>query len=129
MIVVDTNVIAYLYLPSSHTVPAEELFMRDSQWAAPILWRSEFRNILAGYIRRKVMSLEQACAVQKEAAGLLEGLEFEVSSEAVLSLVAQSDCSAYDCEFAVLADQLDVQLVTMDAKLLRAFPSRAVGLP
>lgn len=102
--------------------------MRDSQWAAPVLWRSEFRNILAGYIRRKVMSLEQACAVQKEAAGLLEGLEFEVSSEAVLSLVAQSDCSAYDCEFAALADQLDVQLVTMDAKLLRAFPGRAVGL-
>lgn len=74
------------------------------------------------------MTLEQACAVQKEAAGLLEGLELEVSSEAVLSLVAQSDCSAYNCEFAALADHLDVQLVTMDAKLLRAFPGRAVAL-
>lgn len=128
MIVVDTNVIAYLYLPSSHTISAEKLFMRDSQWAAPVLWRSEFRNILAGYIRRRAMTLEQACAVQKEAAGLLEGLELEVSSEAVLSLVAQSDCSAYNCEFAALADHLDVQLVTMDAKLLRAFPGRAVAL-
>lgn len=128
MIVVDTNVIACLYLPGSHTIPAEELFMRGSQRAAPVLRRSEFRNILAGYIRRGVMTLEQSGAAQKEGAEMLEGFEFEVSSEAVLSLVAQSDCSAYDCEFAALADQLDVQLVTMDAKLLRAFPGRTAGL-
>lgn len=128
MIVVDTNVIAYLYLPGSHTARAEELLVRDSEWAVPVLWRSEFRNILAGYIRRKVMTFEQACAVQKEAEDLLEGLEFEVGSEAVLSLVKESDCSAYDCEFVALATQLDVQLVTMDTKLLRAFPGRSVAL-
>lgn len=30
---------------------------------------------------------------------LLEGSEFEVNSHAVLKLVKDSDCSAYDCEF------------------------------
>jgi len=42
--------------------------------------------------------------------------------------VRDSDCSAYDCEFMALAMKLDTRLVTVDKKLLRAFPKRAVGL-
>lgn len=52
MIVVDTNVLAYLYLPGEYTAVAEVLLERDPDWAAPVLWRSEFRIILAGHIRR-----------------------------------------------------------------------------
>ena len=79
MIVVDSNILAYLYLPSDHTVKAEALFKDDPEWAAPVLWRSEFRNILAGYIRRGTLTLEQAVALQQEAEGLLSGAEFEVA--------------------------------------------------
>ena len=128
MIVVDSNVIAYLYLPCEHTAAAERLLNRAPEWAAPILWRSEFRNILAGYLRRGVISFEQAKSIQKEAESLLEGAEFEVASPAVLEFVRDSDCSAYDCEFVALAMKLDTKLVTMDKKLLRAFPSRADAL-
>ena len=128
MIVVDTNVLAYLYLPGQHTEAAESLLEKDPKWAAPILWRSEFRNILAGYLRRKSITFDQACNLQGEAESLLEGMEFEVESLAVLRLVRDSDCSAYDCEFVALATQLDTRLVTMDAKLLRAFPNRAMSL-
>jgi len=128
MIVVDTNVIAYLYLPGEHTAAAEALLERDPEWAAPILWRSEFRNILAGYLRRKTLTFDQACSLQTEAESLLEGSEFEVDSLAVLELVRDSDCSAYDCEFVALATKLDTKLVTMDSKLLRAFPKRSVAL-
>ena len=78
MIVVDTNVLAYLYLPGEHTAGAEALFEREPEWAAPVLWRSEFRNILAGYLRRKTLTFEQACSLQSEAEGLLAGSEFEV---------------------------------------------------
>jgi predicted nucleic acid-binding protein len=46
----------------------------------------------------------------------------------VLDLVRTSDCSAYDCELMALANALQVTLVTMDAKLLKAFPARAVSL-
>ena len=53
MIVVDTNVLAYLYLPSDFTLAAEKLLLNDPQWVAPHLWRSEFRNILAGYMRER----------------------------------------------------------------------------
>lgn len=128
MIVVDSNVLAYLYLPGEYTAAAETLLEQDSDWAAPILWRSEFRNILAGYMRRKAITIEQATSLQREAESLLEGAEFEVESSAVLELVQDSDCSAYDCEFIALAMKLDTKLVTMDKKLLRAFPKRAIAL-
>ena len=128
MIVVDSNVLAYLYLPGEYTAAAEALLEQDSDWAAPILWRSEFRNILAGYLRRKAITFEQANSLQREAESLLEGAEFELESLAVLELVRDSDCSAYDCEFIALAMKLDTKLITMDKKLLRAFPKRTIAL-
>lgn len=128
MIVVDSNVVAYLYLPGEYTADAEALLERDSEWVVPVLWRSEFRNILAGYLRRKTLTLDQVCSLQDEAEDLLMGSEFEVASEAVLKLVSDSDCSAYDCEFIALAIKLNTQLITVDKKLLKAFPKRAVAL-
>lgn len=128
MIVVDTNVLAYLLLPGEHNTAAEALLASDPEWAAPVLWRSEFRNILAGFLRRGSLSLRQAVSVQRQAENLLEGAEFEVDSEAVLKLVNDSDCSAYDCEFVALAEHLETRLFTMDRQLLKAFPARATAL-
>ena len=128
MIVVDSNVLAYLYLPGERTADAEALLEQDPEWAAPILWRSEFRNILAGYMRRKTLTFEQACNLQSEAEDLLSGSEFEVDSRVVLELVRDSDCSAYDCEFIALAIKLDTKLVTADKKVLSAFPNRTMAL-
>ena len=128
MIVVDTNVLAYLYLPGELTSAAEALLEHDPHWIAPLLWRSEFRNILAGYMRRKSLTLDQAHTLQSEAEGLLAGSEYEVDSLRVLELVRDSDCSAYDCEFIALAQTLETKLVTMDAKLLKAFPNVALRL-
>ena len=128
MIVVDSSVIAYLYLPGQHTLRAESLLENDAHWAAPVLWHIEFRNILAGYMRRESITLEAARELQLEAEDLLAGAEHEVDSRLVLELVRDSDCSAYDCEFAAPSITLKVKLVTMDAKLLKAFPEHAVAL-
>ena len=128
MIVVDSNVLVYLYLPSEYTANAEALLERDPEWAAPMLWRSEFRNVLAGYLRRKTVTFDQAFALQSEAESLLEGSEFEVDSRTVFDMVRDSDCSSYDCEFVALATKLNTKLVTMDKKVLRAFPKCAVAL-
>jgi predicted nucleic acid-binding protein len=128
VIVVDSNVVAYLYLPTVHTKHAEALFEREPDWVAPMLWRSELRNVLTGYLRRRLLSFEQAVSLQREAEAQFSGLEFEVASLGVLELARQSNCSAYDCEYMALALHLDVPLVTLDRKLLRAFPSRAVSL-
>lgn len=128
MIVVDTNVIAYLYLPGEYTTAAEAMLQADPVWAAPVLWRSEFRSILGGYVRRGTLTLDQAIAMQAEAEALMSAHEYAVDSRTVLAAVASSDCSAYDCEFAVLAQHLGVRLVTMDGKLLKAFPAIALSL-
>lgn len=128
MIVVDTNIVAYLYLPGEHTPAAESLLERDSTWAAPVLWRSEFRNIPAGYLGRGSLGFEQAHSIQREAENLFAGAEYETDSRGVLELVRESDCSAYDCEFVALARTPGTKLVTMDTKLLRAFPGIAVAL-
>jgi len=128
VIVVDTNILAYFFLPSEFTPAAEALYARDSEWAAPVLWRSEFRNLLAGYMRRGNLTFEQALSLQTAAERLLNGREYEIDSESVLRLVSESQCSAYDCEFVVLAQRLGVPLVTMDGKVRRAFPSITAGI-
>lgn len=122
MIVVDTNVIAYLWLPGQSTAAAERLLKKDADWNAPLLWRSEFRNVLAGCLRRGDLVLETALQIVDEAEGQMRGREFSVPSAQVLARVAESDCSAHDCEFVVLAEELGVGLVTSDEKLVRSFP-------
>jgi predicted nucleic acid-binding protein len=128
VIVVDSNVLAYLYLPGEYTAAAEALLEQNPDWAAPILWRSEFRSILAGYMRHNTLSFDQARSLQQEAESLMDGCEFEVDSSMVLELAHDSGCSAYDCEFVALAMQLETRLATADKKLLRQFPELTSAL-
>ncbi len=128
MIVADTNVIACLALPSPYTDAAEQLLLREPEWVVPVLWRSEFRNVLTLYLRKALIRLEQALAIQSEMESLFQGKEYEVTSLEVLSLVDRSECSAYDCEFVALARGLEVRLVTMDRKLVICFPDTAILL-
>jgi predicted nucleic acid-binding protein len=99
LIVVDTNVLAYLLLRGPRTEQAEILRRHHRQWAAPPLWRSEFRNVLTGYLRRDR-----------------------------LQLVSSSHCSACDCEFVAVAQHLGVPLITEDRAILTAFPDLAQSL-
>jgi predicted nucleic acid-binding protein len=128
MIVVDTNVIGYLLLSSDQSLSAEQALKKDSEWAAPILWRSEFRNVLALYLRKNLVTLQQAHSIMNSALELMRGREYEASSFEVLRLASESKCSAYDCEFIAAANDLKVSLVTVDRQLLREFPSVAVSL-
>ena len=127
MIVVDTNVVAYLFLRGEFAAQAEAWLRDDRDWAAPVLWRSELRNLLAGYLRRKQLRFEVVREIQREAEALLIGNEHEVDSLRVLELVRDSDCSAYDCEFVSVAMRLGVKLLTADSKVLKAFPQVTVA--
>lgn len=128
MIVVDTNIIAYLYLPTDYTKKAEDLLIEEPIWVAPILWRSEFRNILALYIRKRILAFEQAVQIQAEAESLMENNEYHVNSLDILHLIQVSSCSAYDCEFVALANNLKTKLVTADKKIISEFPNTAVTI-
>lgn len=129
MIVVDSNVVAYLYLPEGdRTAAAQRVLARDPAWAAPVLWRSEFRNVLALYMRQRSLPLPAALNAQTRAEALLAGREYDVDSGLVLSLAARSGRTAYDCEFVAVAQTLGVRLVTNDRQVLASFPGVAVSL-
>ena len=74
------------------------------------------------------MTSDQALAVLQLAESLLAHSQYQVSSAEVMRLASTSRCSAYDCEFVALAQQLNINLVTSDQKLIKAFPGTAVSL-
>lgn len=125
MIVADTNLIAYLLLEGDQTRAAQAVLRKDPAWAAPLLWRSEFRNVLALYVRRGQLAVADAVQYAEVAEALLATREYQVQSGPVLELAKQSGCTAYDCEYIFLARELGVPLITSDQGLLRAFPSVA----
>ena len=125
MIVVDTNIICYLYIFGDRSQQSEDLLSFDSSWVAPILWRSEFRNVLAQYLRKRLLNIDDILLIIQQAEQLLENREYEISSVHIMQLVESSQCSAYDCEFVALAEYLDVPLITADKKIIRQFPEIA----
>jgi predicted nucleic acid-binding protein len=128
LIVVDTNLIAYLFLEGERTLQAERVLEVDSEWVAPLLWRSELCNVLASFLRKRVLTLDVGVQIIQEAQRLMQHKEFEVAPAHVLSLTAESGCSAYDCEFVSLAQNLNIALVTSDKGVLQRFPSTAISL-
>ncbi len=127
MIVVDTNVIVYLMLPGEQTQLIEQVVAKDSHLLVPPLWKSEFLNVLALYLRQGQITIDQARAILTRAERLLKRSEQPVNSEEVLKLISHSRCSAYDCEFVSLAQKFGLRLVTADKKILREFPETAVS--
>lgn len=126
MIVVDTNVLIDYYIERGRTTVAETVLDRDPLWSAPLLWRSEFRSVLADLIADGRVQLADAVRATHDAELLMAGHEYQVISETVLRLATQSGCTGYDCEFVALAQDLGARLVTSDAELLKAFPGLAV---
>jgi predicted nucleic acid-binding protein len=110
MIVVDTNIISYFYLNSEYSSLTEKVFRKDPVWAAPLLWKSEFRNVLLLYLRKKLIVLSDALEIIGLAEELLSKNEYEINSFQVLKLAQESGCSAYDCEFVTLAKDLGITL-------------------
>ncbi|HET7274638.1 MAG TPA: type II toxin-antitoxin system VapC family toxin [Longimicrobiaceae bacterium] len=128
MIVADSNLIAYLMIRGDQTPAAEAVLKNDPMWAAPLLWRSEFRNVLALYLRQAHLSLADAIQYMNEAEELLRGREYRVPSAPVLELAERSGLTAYDCEFIHLSQELAVPLVTSDRRMTRAFPDVAIAM-
>ncbi len=127
MIVVDSNIIAYCWLNGPLTGLAQRVRVRDPQWHVPILWRSEMRSILTGYLRDGSLGGPQIARIMGAAESALAGCEHLVPSSRVFELAGKSRLSAYDCEFVVLASVLSVPLVTANMpdkfRLLRSSSS------
>jgi len=125
MLVVDTNIVAYLYLDPNYLALLESLLLRDQEWIAPSLWRSELRNVLMLYLRKGLLNIDKAVDIMAAAEGRLGGKEYQPASAHVLTIALNSGCSAYDCEYVALASELGTMLITFDRKLLTIFPNIA----
>lgn len=128
MIVVDTNIIAYLLIPGDQTDVSEKVLQKDPMWISPRLWRSEFRNILIKYLRKDYITLAQAFQIMEKAERLMRGREYDVNSLPILEAASSSNCTAYDCEFIILARELGIKLITTDRRILREFPDDSISV-
>lgn len=125
-VVVDTNVLAALLLPSVSSLDLEEQLRLDEDWRVPPLWRSEFRHVLLKHVRADLMEPDLAIELWTKALERLELCEHPVLGDKVLDLAIRFGCSSYDAEFVVLAKELNCRLLTFDRKLLQLFPDVAL---
>ena len=127
MVLVDTNVLAYLMLEGDRTSAAQALFERDADWRSEAFIMVEFSNVLTTYVRTKVLSRDQGLKLLAGAEKLVPVLT-SVQNARALEVATQFGISAYDARFVALAIQMKVKLVTEDAKLRAAVPSWTVSL-
>ena len=128
MILVDTNVIAPLYVRSARSQAVVELFARDSVWRTEPLALIELSNVLINYERARYLTAAMARECLNRAAALLQPHLFRVTHEAALDTALRYRVTAYDGRFLALAQQLGRPLVTEDAKLRAAAPALTQSL-
>lgn len=126
MIIADTTLISYFTIEGDFTEDAVAVREKDPAWAAPLLWESEFANVLWLYVRRGIFGLDLALQHLDVAQDLMNGRVYGVAIQEALRLGAASGCTAYDCQYVALARQLSVPLVTSDREILEAFPETTV---
>lgn len=122
MIVVDTNVVAYLLIEGEHTPRAEQVRARDREWQVPHLFLHEWLNVVTLHVREGKLDRDQALRLYRRGLGLVNVHRSDPEPLRVINLHVSSGCASYDCQFAVLAQDLGVGLVTADKELVRAFP-------
>jgi predicted nucleic acid-binding protein len=128
MLLVDTNIVAYLLIDGDYTEAAQELHSRDPDWRSEAFLLVEFVNVLASSIARKRMTLSLAQDFLAKAAGLFDGKLGRIPHASVLVIAARHRVSAYDARFLALADQLGSRLVTEDVRLRGAAPTLTQSL-
>lgn len=126
MVVVDTNIIAQLTFATDYSPVVRSLHEHDPVWEVPLLWKSEFMNILSLYYHKNLINEEETLKALDFAERLIGSREHKIPSKEVLDIIIKSSCSSYDGEFISLALKLNTKLITYDKKILREFPNLAV---
>ena len=126
MIVVDTNVVAYLLIRGERSEAMDRLQSLDPEWVAPRLWLDEFLNVLCTYERNGGISSDQAVELLDDALALMDGSSYEVPPERVLAVARRTGCSGYDSQYIALAEDLGLKFYTCDRRILKTCPDLAI---
>jgi predicted nucleic acid-binding protein len=127
MVVVDTNILAYLLIEGDRTRDAQALYAKDADWKSEASVLVEFGNILATYLRTGALGRGQAHALLVEAEKRVRVL-VNLPHVRALRVAEQFAVSAYDARFLGAAQSLGARLVTEDARLRAAAPVLTISL-
>ena len=123
MLLVDTNVIAPLYVRSARSHSVAELFARDAVWRTEPLALIELSNLCSLVTSARATSRPRARATASGALpAFLQPHFFRVSHQAALETALRYRVTAFDARFLAAAQQLGRRLVTEDARLRAAAP-------
>jgi predicted nucleic acid-binding protein len=128
MLLVDTNVLAYLLIEGERSADAQKLSRFDADWRSEAFILIEFTNVLVRSVLVKRMNLELAQSLLSTAETLLSGKLARVSHSEALAVAAEHRITAYDARFLTLARQLRGRLVTEDTRLRAAAPNLTQSL-
>lgn len=127
MVVVDTNVVAYLLIDGDHTREAQALFARDPDWRSESFLLVEFSNVLATYRRQAALGRAEAEHLLSEAERRVRGW-VNLPHIQALRIAEKYSVSAYDARFLGAGQGLGARLVTEDARLRAAVPALTMSL-
>ena len=128
MIVVDTNIVAYLLIQGEQTPMARKLLGHDSEWRLPSFWRIEFLNVLLNYSRHQKLPSEDVHKIWEASFGLPHLRDEGVEPSQALETALSHRISGYDALFIALAQNLKTVCVTQDKALRKAVPQLTVTL-
>ena len=127
MVLVDTNILAYLLIEGDCTSASQALYARDPDWRSEDFILVEFSNVLTTYVRTKALTHHQGSQLLAKALAILPSLA-SVEHAQAFDAATEFGISAYDGRFIAIAKQMKSRLVTEDVKLRAAVPAWTVSL-
>ena len=128
MIVIDANILIYSLIECDHSPLIHKLREKDVDWRTAGLCLHETLNVLATYQRREVLTLTQCRELLAHADRFIKVAQCDVEMEAALAVAAEYAITGYDAQYVVLAQNLNVPLITEDRKLRKAVPGIALSM-
>ena len=123
MIVVDASVVAYLLIEGELTDVARELYRVDSDWVTPPILNHEILSILAA-VGTEEQSSQSVEVIWRDVRALLGTRQQVPDPVNSLRLAVEFGISGFDAQYLSLAQQLNLPLITGDARLIEATRGR-----
>ena len=117
MIVVDTNIVAYLFLDGDKHPQARRVLERDPHWRTSPLWVHEFCNTLTKHHKAGLLTREECERALSKALAAIRPTEQPIAPHAALRTAIDFGITSYDAEYLALAIGLGVRCVTEDRRL------------
>lgn len=128
MVLIDTNVLAYLLIVGDFTDRARELHRRDPDWRSESFIMVEFTNVLLRYMETRGMKLAAAKSFVASAEELLYAKLLRAGHAHCVEIADRYGVTAYDARFLAIVDPVAGRLVTEDRKLRAAAPALTCSL-